>query len=92
MSTGFELQDGDEVRRVYERLVLGPLLVGEKTLVRPLGQEVNPCLNARVDPKLGHAPGRLVIETSAEGVEKAVDCLCSVCLAHGGYHTTERPE
>ena len=63
MSAGLELQDGDEARRVDKRLVLGPLFVGEKAVVRALGQEVNPRLNARVNPKLGHAPDRLVIKT-----------------------------
>ena len=57
-----------------------------------LGQKVNPRLHAWVNPKLGHTPGRLVVETSAQGVEKAVDRLCSVCWAHNRYHTKERPE
>jgi hypothetical protein len=34
VSAGLELQDGDEVRRVDEGLVLGPLFGGEKPLVR----------------------------------------------------------
>ena len=88
MSAGLELQDRDEVRRVDERLVLGPLFLGEKAFVCALGQEVNPCLNARVNSNLGHAPGRLVIEASAEGVQKPVDCLCGVRSAHNSYRTT----
>ena len=65
MKTSLELQDGDEIRCVNQRLIFGALALAERAFVGPRGKGVNPFLHLRINVEINNPAGGLCIEASA---------------------------
>ena len=55
VQAGLELQDGDEIRCVNQRLVFRTLALAQGALVGPFGERVYTLLNWRIDLQIEYA-------------------------------------
>ena len=81
-STGLEVEDCDDVRRVDQGFELGSLVGGKQSRFRTLGQGIDLRLNGWIESKFADVPRYFVIETAAQAVQQAMQALCKLYLAH----------
>src|SRR5262249_53294290 len=61
-----ELEDGNEVRCIDQRLVFGAFAIAECPLISPLSERVDPFLHWRVNLQIDDTTRRLHVETPAQ--------------------------
>ena len=72
MAPGLELEYRNNVRRIDQRLVLGPFVRMEGAFVRPLGERIDPFLYWWINSKGNEASRGLRVEAAAQGVQKTI--------------------
>lgn len=69
----FELQDGDEICRVDDGIILGSFVVIEDPFVGSFREDVNPHLDRRINTEFGHAPGRVRVKAATQRIEESIE-------------------
>ena len=77
VASGFELQDGDQVGSVNNRLVLSILGGRDRTVVRLLGKLIDLRLQFCTCPEVGKHTGDLRRERVGNRFQKAIEVVCS---------------
>src|SRR5687767_10250212 len=74
-----ELEDSDQIGRIDQCLVIGPLFLRENALVCSLSKCTHSFLNRGRKPEGCHALSRLCVETLSKGIQQFVK---QRCIAH----------
>ena len=77
VQTGLELQDGNEIGCVNERLIFRALALAERAFVGARGKNVNALLHGRIDPKIHNAACGVRIEAAAQWFQQTVQATHS---------------
>ena len=72
MAPGLELEYRNNVRRIDQRLVLGPFVRIEGTFARLLSERIDPFLYWWINAKLNETSRGLRVEAAAQGVQKTI--------------------
>ena len=72
MAPGLELEYRNNVRRIDQRLVLGPFVQIEGAFVRLLSERIDPFLYWWINAKVNEASRGLGVEAAAQRVQKTI--------------------